>query len=433
VSTPAQRRLTLLDCVGIGINGIVGSGIFLLPVRVYAQAGGLSWLAWLLVGLVCLLVALCFGEVASLTTRSGGPQAYARDAFGNATGFAVGWMAFASGLLGYAAVARGLGQNLSYLFPALAIERWQVLLAWLIVSGLGLLNWVGVRPGATASNLFSAAKLLPLFLFVGLGLFAVDPGRLSAPPPSGAGPLRALQLAGAAGLFACTGFEYVPVPAGETRNPQRAVPLALLGSLLGATLLYALVQLVLTGTHPDLLHAKEPLAEAATRFAGGRVGALITLGAVVSSFGFCAGSALVCPRYLAALAEDGLLPKTLAEVHPRFGTPSLAIGLVALSGCLLATLLDFDRLSDISIVALFAQYVPTCLSVIALRRKLPAARRLYRLPGGPVIPLLATAGCLLLLSGMRLDDAVLSGAVLAAGLLLHWWRQRGLSADGVQP
>ena len=429
----SARRLTLLDCVGIGINGLVGSGIFLLPVRVFAAAGGLSWSAWLLTGGICLLIALCFGEVASMTSRSGGPYAYARDAFGDTAGFAVGWMALASTLLGYSAVARGLGRNLSYLWPPLGGSFAQAALAWSVIGGLGLLNFTGIKPGAIASNFFSVVKLVPLLLFAILGLFFCDFAKLGTPPPSGEGTLRSLQLASVAGLFACTGFEYVPVPAGETKNPQRNVPLALLGSLLGATLLYALIQVVLIGTHPDLLHAHEPLAEAATAFGGYRAGALISLGAAFSSFGFCTGSALVGPRYFAALAEDGLIPRVIGQRHARFGTPGVAILVVSVLSGLLGSVLDFDRLADISVVALYGQYVPTCLSVIALRKKRPDAKRIYRLPGGPTVPILATLGCCLFLGGTRLDDVLLSGAVLAAGMLLYLVRRKAFKESAPTP
>src|SRR5438270_6412576 len=174
-STPGEAahvktRLTLLDCLGIGINGIIGSGIFLLPARVFAAAGGLAWASWFAVGGVCLLVGLCFGEVASGTDRNGGPYAYARAAFGDWIGFAVGWMAFASVVLSYGAVARALGRNLSYVFPSLSAPLAQGALAASVVAALALLNWRGVKPGAVASDFFSGAKLLPL-----LGFVAVSP------------------------------------------------------------------------------------------------------------------------------------------------------------------------------------------------------------------------------------------------------------------
>src|SRR5260370_22999200 len=113
------NRMTLLDCVGLGINGIIGTGIFLLPAKVFAASGGLSWAAWLAIGGVCLLVGLCFCEASGRADRNGGPYLYARDAFGRWVGVAVGWMALAPNLFTYGAVARAFARNLSLLVPAL--------------------------------------------------------------------------------------------------------------------------------------------------------------------------------------------------------------------------------------------------------------------------------------------------------------------------
>src|SRR5207237_564198 len=136
-------------------------------------------------------------------------------ALGDWVGFAVGWMAFASVVLSYGAVARALGRNLSYMGPSLSARLAQGALAAAVVAALALLNWRGVKPGAVASDLFSGAKLLPLLGFVAVGLFFIEPHRLAVPAPHGESALTALRLGGLAGLFACTGFEYVPVPAGE--------------------------------------------------------------------------------------------------------------------------------------------------------------------------------------------------------------------------
>jgi len=413
-----KSRLTLVDCLGIGINGIIGSGIFLLPARVFAHAGGLAWASWFAVGGVCLLVGLCFGEAASGTERSGGPYAYARAAFGDWVGFAVGWMAFASVVLSYGAVARALGRNLSYIAPSLSAPLAQGALAAAVVAALALLNWRGVKPGAVASDVFSGAKLLPLLGFVAVGLFFVEPHRLAVPPPNGESTWTALRLGGLAGLFACTGFEYVPVPAGETDNPRRNVPLALLGALLGAMLLYALVEIVFMGTHPDPAHADKPLAEAAAAFAGPWAARLLTVGAAVSSFGFCTGVALVGPRYLSALADDGLLPPALGRRHPRFATPGVAIIVTAAVTIALVLWADFDRLSDLGNVAVFAQYLSTCLAVPVLRWLQPDMPRKFRLPFGLLVPAAATAGCLLFLKDMRWEDLRFALVTLACGLLL---------------
>src|SRR3954468_9359886 len=293
--------MTLLDCVGLGINGIIGTGIFLLPAKVFRNAGGLSWAAWLAIGGVCLLVGLCFCETSGRSERNGGPYLYARDAFGRWVGVGVGWMALAANLFAYGAVARGFGRNLSFLVPALNRSGPQIALAVAVIVGLAALNYRGIRPGALTSDFFSGAKLIPILLFVLLGLFFVDWNKISFTPPQGSTRLDAVELGGFAALFACTGFEYVPVTAGETDNPRRNVPLALFFSLLGSVLLYVLVQIVFMGTHPDPAGADKPLAESAAAFAGPWAGGFVAIGSVISSCGYLAAVALVTPRYLSAL------------------------------------------------------------------------------------------------------------------------------------
>src|SRR2546430_2491508 len=344
----ARNRMTLLDCVGLGINGIIGTGIFLLPAKVFRNAGGFSWAAWLAIGGVCLLVGLCFCETAGRAERNGGPYLYARDAFGRWVGVAVGWMALMANLFAYGAVARGFGRNLSFLVPSLNGAAPQIALAIAVIAGLAALNYRGIRPGALTSDFFSAAKLIPILLFVGLGLLFVDWHRLALPPPAGETKLEALKFGGFAALFACTGFEYVPVTAGETDNPRRNVPLALFFALLGSVLLYVLVQIVFMGTHPDPAAADKPLAEAAGAFAGPWAGRFVAVGSVVSSFGYLTAVALVTPRYLSALGENGELPSIFARTSPRFGTPSLAIAVTALACAGLAAFADFDPLAHLN-------------------------------------------------------------------------------------
>src|SRR5437588_6020870 len=315
--------MTLLDCVGLGINGIIGTGIFLLPARVFGAAGGSSWLAWVAIGSVCLLVGLCFCEASGRAARNGGPDLYARDAFGRWVGVGVGWMALAANIFAYGAVARGFGRNLSFLVPALSRTGPQIALALAVIFGLAALNYRGIKPGALVSDFFSGAKLLPILFFVAMGLFFVDWHRLDVAPPKPG--FQAVTAGGFAALFACTGFEYVPVTAGETDNPRRNVPLALVFALAGSVFLYVCVQVVFMGTHPHPAAADKPLAEAAAAFAGPWMGRFVALGSVISSFGYLSAVALVTPRYLSALAENGELPPVLARKHPRFGTPGIAI------------------------------------------------------------------------------------------------------------
>jgi amino acid transporter len=428
VSAPTPKKLTLLDCVGIGINGIIGTGIFLLPAKVFAESGGASWISWFAVGGVCLLVGLCFCEAAGREGRNGGPYLYASQAFGSWVGVGVGWMALAANIFAYGAVARGFGRNLSFLVPALAETTPQMVLAMVLILGLAFLNYRGIKPGAIVSDFFSGAKLIPIGLFIGVGLFFVDWHRLSLPPPTGASQLTAIKLGGLAALFACTGFEYVPVPAGETDNPRRNVPLALFGSLFGAVILYALVQIVFIGTHPNPALADKPLAEAASAFLGPWAGNFIAVGSVLSSFGYLVAVALVAPRYLSALAQDGSLPPVLARKHARFDTPYVSIWVTALICAGMAAFADFDRLAGLNNTSVFAQYVPTCIAVVALRGKL--GKSSFPLPFGALIPVLATAGCFVFLVGTNKADVIFTGWTLLAGLALHGlWRFFGRKAS----
>jgi amino acid transporter len=413
--------MTLVDCIGIGLNGIIGTGIFLLPARVFGAAGGFSWAAWIAIGCVCFLVGLCFCEAAGRSDRNGGPYLYARDAFGRWVGVGVGWMALASNVFAYGAVARGFGRNLSFLYPPLGQEGPQIALAMVLIAGLAILNYRGVKPGAHVSDFFSAAKLIPIALFIGAGLFFVDWSRISTQVPAPETHLEALKVGGFAALFACTGFEYVPVAAGETDNPRRNIPLALAFALAGSILLYVLVQVVFVGTHPNPAAADKPLAEAAAAFAGPWAGRFIALGSIVSSMGYLTAVALVVPRYLAALAENNELPPWIARRHPRFDSPYIAIVLTSILCAFMAVFFDFNRGADLNNAAVFAQYVPTCIAVIVLRRKRGASN--FALPFGPLIPLLATGGCFLFLNGIGRADAIFSLGTLAAGLALHGlWR-----------
>jgi len=191
-----------------------------------------------------------------------------------------------------------------------------------LVSGLAVLNVIGLRPSARTSDVVAAIKLLGIGAFVSVGLFHVHTAPFAAGPTPRPGELGGLFGAAFAGLFACTGFEYVPVPAGETRNPQRAVGLAMVVSVVAATFLYALVQVVAVGSTPDLARSETPLVDAARAFAGPAAATAVAIVALFSAFGFTSTSALVVPRYVETFAQDRFLPSLLAR-RGRFGTPSI--------------------------------------------------------------------------------------------------------------
>ena len=415
---PGGRQLTLLDCFGLGVNGIIGSGIFLLPATLYRRSGGASPLAWLLVGTLCALVALCFAEAAGRTDRSGGPYRYACDAFGPHIGFGVGWITLVSSLLGYAAVARGFAEHATGVFhpgePSLVALGAIVLV---LVAALGLVNVVGLKPSAGVSDAVGVVKLLGLLAFVGVGLCYVRAAPFHALPVPRAGEATGLFSAAFAGLFACTGFEYVPVPSGETVRPERAIGLAMVVSVIGATLLYAIVQVVAVGTSTDLAGAETPLVAAARSFAGPIGGTAMAMIGVISAFGFCSTSALVVPRYVETFAQDRFLPRWLEQRSERFGTPVAAVVCSSLIVIVLAVQLDFTQLADTSNIAVVVQYVSTCVSVLVMRRRHPESKG-FRIPFGPLVPILATLGCTLFMFSVARGEIILSVALIGGGLVL---------------
>jgi amino acid transporter len=424
--TSPKRELTLFDCIGIGINGIVGSGIFVLPATLARRAGGAAPLAWVLNGAFCSIVALCFAEAAGRTSRQGGPYRYTFDAFGPTAGLLVGWITLVSNVLGYAAVARAFADHAAtQLAPGRGFVAPLVVIA--LVAGLAFVNLLGARLGARTSTTFSALKAVALVAFCVFGLARVDLSAAAGAPHPHAGEPRGLLAAAFAGLFASTGFEYVPVPAAEAIRPKRDIGIATVASVLGATALYALVQLVAQAAAPGMGNGKTPVVDAAGAMFG-VVGARVMLvAAFVSMFGFFSGSALVTPRYVESLAHDGFLPPLLARRSARWGTPVPAIVAVSVVVGALALELDFTRLADTSVVACIVQYVSTALAVIVMRRKLGPSTG-FRLPLGPLVPVAAILGCVFFLASAEPRDLLVGSAVLAGGGLVGTVTRRALGA-----
>lgn len=356
-----RRALGRLDVTCLGLNAIVGSGIFLLPDDLYRELGVWSPLAFVCCALGLLPVAWCYAQAARTADSNGGPYIYTRAVFGDRAGFAIGWMCFANAVFSFAAVASAAAAYAAHLVPALAGHLTQKVVACLLVGTFTTLNYLGAKPAALTVNLFTFAKFLVLLLITACLLPRTQLGVFGAgAPPSWSGLSHATFIA----LFAAQGFEVVPVPAGETRSPQRVVPFAIFSAMFVASVLYVVVQTALVTSSANLtLETDTPLADAALAVAPW-LGAVIAWGGLVSTLGFVSGSALGTPRYLFAMGAARQLPHLLAHVHPRFGSPHVAI--LATAGAALACVLPFDyrSLLGMSNVAVASQYLATCLAVL---------------------------------------------------------------------
>jgi basic amino acid/polyamine antiporter, APA family len=410
------RAVGLAGLTAIALNGVVGSGIFVLPASVFRLTGPPSLAAYLAAAVLVALVVACFAEAGSLFDETGGPYLYARAAFGSFAGFLVGWMFLLARLAAGAAIANAFAAYAGYLLPGLGQGLGRAAAITIALAGLAAVNVAGIRFGSWTVNVLTVAKLVPLAVFVGVGLLFVDTSRIAfaALPETGALRQAALLL-----VFAFGGFENASVPTEETKDPRRHLPVALLTTIAATTLLYVLVQVVAQGTLPGLAGSATPLADAARVFMGAGGALFIGAAAVLSTLGSTSALALVGPRILFAFARQGQLPAFLAEVHPRFRTPHRAVVVYSLLTWVAALSGRFEQLAAVSAVARLLFSASTCLAVPVLRRRRPAAERGFTLPGGWTIPLLAVALSVWLLSGLTRAQALAGAAALASGLAAY--------------
>jgi len=398
-----RRALTTFDITCIGVNAIVGSGIYLFPGNLSATLGSGSVIAWALTGLLCLPLAMTFAVLGSKEERTGGPVRYAELAFGRGVSFLVGWSAWVTSVVSWAAVANGLPHYLGVFVPAVEARGAAKAVTGGVIVALCALNVVGVKPGARLTVALTIGKLVPLVLFVAVGLLAVDSSQFRAPPPSAVSALPGMALVT---MFAYQGFEVVGVPAGEVRAPRRAVPRAVIASILLATLLYVLVQIVFVGVGGRATSA--PLPDAAQSFLGPGGAALLGVGGLVSMLGFNAGTALSTPRYLQALADERLVPALFSRLHPRFETPWAAIVATALAALGLALASDFTELVDFAVAAVLCQYLATSAALVRLGER----------PSRKLLGVVSLLVSIAFVAKCELRQFLVLGAVLAVGVLV---------------
>lgn len=413
-----RRELGRWDLTAIGINQVIGGAVFAMPASVAALVGG--WSPYLIVGvgIASMMIGVTFAEVASRFDATGGPYLYTKAAFGRFTAFEIGWMQWFTRVASWASVINVLVASVGFYWPAVTRGALRTGLLAAIIAVLAAINILGIRQSAWVVNGLTIGKLLPLALFIVVGLTAIDLTHLAAGPLP---PVANLSASALLIVYAFGGYEVVPVPAGESRDPRRAVPFALIMTIATATVVLTLAQVVAEGTLPNLQASKTPLADASALFRGGAGAAIITLGAVVSTLGNNMGQAISGSRMLFALAEQGDLPAVFGRVSPRFGTPVVAIVFTAAVSFVLATTGSFVTMAQVSAVSRLMICVATCASALRLRDRRfdgRVAEATFRVPLGPVIPSLAIGVALTILFGATGQQLRAGGYALAAGAAL---------------
>lgn len=427
--TPALRReLGRWALTAIGVNQVIGSGIFRLPADLASSAGGWSPFLVAGVGLASLLIALCFAEVSSRFEATGGSYIYTKAAFGRFLGFEVGWMLWFTRVSSWASVLHVLASALALYWPELAGGLPRVLLITFVLATFAFINILGIRLSSIVVNGFTIGKLLPLLIFVGIGLFYMDTSRLQL---QGAVEVNDLATGALLLIFAFGGYETVPVPAGEARDPRSAVPFALVMTVVIVAIVMILVQIVALATLPRLTQSTTPLADAAAVFMGPFGALLLTVGAVISTSGNSMGQALSGSRSLFALAEQGDIPRFFGYVHPRFRTPSTAILVTCGVSLVLALSGSFVALAAASAIARLLVYVATCLATLRLRQPRFAGQvksATFVVPFGPIIPIAAVLVSLTIVAGATRVQLISGTSALLVGAVFFFIATRSTSS-----
>lgn len=405
------RGLRRWDLIAVAINAILGAGIFGLPSAVYGKIGAYSLMAFVACALVVTLIVLCFAEVGSRYSESGGPYLYAREAFGPVVGFQVGWMMWLARLTAFAANCNLLVGYLSYFWPEANSGLARIVVITVVVAGLTAVNIIGIRDVALVTNLFTVAKLLPLLFFIGVGIFFLSPRAysLAAAPTYTAFSASVLLL-----VYAFTGFEMAAIPAGEVNDPQRDIPVALLTAIGAVAVLYILIQIVCIGTLPELASSQRPLADASRQFLGSAGAAMISAGALVSIIPNLNVVMLAASRLPFAMSVRGELPRFLSHTHARFRTPHFSIALTAVVMLVLTLSGTFIYAATISAIARLFAYAATCVALPVLRSKQGASPPVFKLKAGPVVATVCLVLIVWLLSNCTQSEA--RDAVIAAGV-----------------
>lgn len=411
------RGIRRWDLVAITINGIIGAGIFGLPSEVFSKIGSYSLIAFVVCALVVTLIILCFAEVGSRFDQTGGPYLYAREAFGETTGFGIGWLIWLARLTAFAANSNLLVIYIGYFWPAATSPFWRGFLIILIVTLLATVNLLGVKQAAIVSNFFTIGKLIPMLIFIAVGLFFLSPQAFAlGPAPTTAKFSQSVLVL----IYAFTGFEMATIPAGEVKNPQRYLPRALIIAMGVVALTYILIQVVCIGTLPELAQSKKPLADAGTHFLGMAGGVIISAGAIISITGNLNIILLSGSRIPFAMAEQRQLPSILARVHRRFSTPHISILVTAALMMAFALNSSFVAALTISAIARLVTYAATCASLPVLRRKSEVSQPAFRLPGGTAVAILSLALIVWLLANVEWYQAKVATVAAAVGLLIFF-------------
>ena len=443
--TPGGLKKVLgpMDLILMGIGAIVGTGIFVLTGTGAVTAGPALTLSFIIAAIACGFAALCYAEFASSVPVAGSIYTYSYVTLGEIVAWMIGWdllleygLATSTVAVGWSGYFQSLLKGIGVVLPEAlraapgaipGVDTVFNLPAFVIMILLTFMLSLGVRESARVNNIMVLIKTGVVLLFIFVGVSYVKPDNWQPFMPFGMG---SVMSAAALVFFAFIGFDAVTSAAEEVKNPTKDLPIGIIGSLAICTILYVVVAAIMTGIVPFMnFKGVDHPVSLALQYAGQDwVAGFVDLAAILGMSTVILVMAYGQTRILFAMSRDGLLPKKLSEVHPKYGTPYFATWMVGIIFGLIAAVVPLGVLAELVNIGTLAAFSLVSLAVIILRKKRPDLHRAFRCPGVPVVPALAIIFCVALMSFLSWHTWVAFAVWLALGLVVYFGyaRQRSL-------
>ncbi len=470
-----RRSLSALNLTTLGIGAVIGAGIFVLTGQAAAQyAGPAIVISFIVSGFACLFAGLCYAEFASMIPISGSAYTYAYATMGEFVAWIIGWDLILEYLFAASTVAVGWsGYVVSFLkdfgiiIPAQFTAAWGSVLveipqagwklltpelvknmadsgiaidslphlsailnlpAMFIVASISFLLLIGIRESAKFNNAMVIIKVFVILLFIGIGFMFVNKANWHPFIPKNTGEWGHYGWSGifrgaAVIFFAYIGFDAVSTAAQEAKNPQRDMPVGILGSLGISTMLYILVAIVLTGiVCYTFLNVADPIAVGVDAMGKG----LFWLRPVIKVAAIAGLSSVILvmlmgqPRIFFSMAKDGLLPPLFSKVHPRFKTPYVSTLITGLIALILAGILPINILGELVSIGTLLAFTIVCIGIIILRIKKPDIPRSFKTPFVPLVPILGAGICIIQMVSLPWQTWVRLVVWMALGFIIYF-------------